>query len=281
MRTVTIGARDYRGPLRGPRARRDAGMALASAHDRHRHDTAPDPIFSPEDGLEELWVKAYQGEVLGELLFGGIADELEDPDQAATSADARHPGAADQGGGRAGARAGRHLHRARSRDGGPRRRRCCPARWPCPGSDLMATFGPITAQYIPLYQRIGELSPAERETADLLVAHEVALRDFARGRDGRRPRPRSSRSWRWPTCADARGLPGRWRPASQLAGRSPAWAGVHRGGPIGPTPAWNPGTHPPYHGGEGHGPCRPLPRRGRTRRPLPRPCRGRSLSRPG
>ena len=46
--------------------------------------------------------------------------------------------------------------------------------------DLMATFGPITAQYIPLYQRIGELSPAERETADLLVAHEAALSDFAR-----------------------------------------------------------------------------------------------------
>ena len=43
-------------------------------------------------------------------------------------------------------------------------------------SDLMATIGPITEQYIPLYQRIGELSPAERETADLLVAHEVALR---------------------------------------------------------------------------------------------------------
>jgi hypothetical protein len=30
-------------------------------------------------------------------------------------------------------------------------------------SDLMATIGPITEQYIPLYQRIGELSPAERE----------------------------------------------------------------------------------------------------------------------
>ena len=51
--------------------------------------------------------------------------------------------------------------------------------------DLMATFGPITAQFIPLYRRIGELSPAERDTADLLVAHEEALRDFAEGR-GRR-----------------------------------------------------------------------------------------------
>jgi hypothetical protein len=45
--------------------------------------------------------------------------------------------------------------------------------------DLIKTIEPITAQYIPLYQRIGELSPEERETAGLLVAHEEALRDFA------------------------------------------------------------------------------------------------------
>src|ERR1700733_16118132 len=44
---------------------------------------APEPIFSSEEGLEELWVKAYQGEVLGELLFGGIAEQLADPDRAA------------------------------------------------------------------------------------------------------------------------------------------------------------------------------------------------------
>ena len=30
----------------------------------------PEPIFTSEDGLEELWVKAYQGEVLRELLLG-------------------------------------------------------------------------------------------------------------------------------------------------------------------------------------------------------------------
>ena len=30
----------------------------------------------------------------------------------------------------------------------------------------------VTDQYLPLYRRIGELSPAERETAELLVAHE-------------------------------------------------------------------------------------------------------------
>ncbi len=46
-------------------------------------DAVPEPLFTPEDGIAELWVKAYQGEVLGELLFGGIADQLDDPDQAA------------------------------------------------------------------------------------------------------------------------------------------------------------------------------------------------------
>ena len=54
-----------------------------------------------------------------------------------------------------------------------------------------------------------------------------------------------------------------------LSGREPGRAG----------PAWNPGTHPPYHWG-GHGPCCSPPRRGRARRPLPRPRRGRSHPRP-
>ena len=43
----------------------------------------PSPIFFPEDPLPELWVRAYQGEVLGEALFAKIADTLDDPDRAA------------------------------------------------------------------------------------------------------------------------------------------------------------------------------------------------------
>ena len=45
--------------------------------------------------------------------------------------------------------------------------------------DFMTAAVNVTGQFLPLYRRIGELSPAERETADLLVAHEVAIRDFA------------------------------------------------------------------------------------------------------
>jgi hypothetical protein len=46
--------------------------------------------------------------------------------------------------------------------------------------ELMATFEPLTSQYISLYERIGQLDPTERATSELLVAHELALRDFAR-----------------------------------------------------------------------------------------------------
>jgi hypothetical protein len=38
----------------------------------------------------------------------------------------------------------------------------------------------ITGQYIPLYERIAELDPTEWATAELLVAHEEALRNFGR-----------------------------------------------------------------------------------------------------
>jgi hypothetical protein len=141
-------------------------------------DTVPEPIFTLEDGLAELWVKAYQGEVLGELLFGGIAEHLTDADQAAkmrvlATLERRTKEAAAPALERAGL----------STDPDPEMAATAAALLPgaltLSWNELMATIWPITAQYIPLYQRIGELSPAERETADLLVAHEAALSDFA------------------------------------------------------------------------------------------------------
>jgi len=140
---------------------------------------APDPIFTSEDGLAELWIRAYQGEVLGELLFGGIAEQLADPDQAArmrvvATLERRTKEATAPALERAGV----------PTDPDPEMEATATAL--LPGAlamtwiDLMRTIGPITEQYIPLYQRIGELSPTERETSDLLVAHEEALRAFAR-----------------------------------------------------------------------------------------------------
>ena len=142
-------------------------------------DIAPEPIFTPEEGLAELWVKAYQGEVLGELLFGAIAENLDDPDHAAkmrllASLERRTKEATAPALERAG------LPTDPDPDTQATATALLPGALSLTWTDLMATIGPITAQYIPLYQRIGELSPDERATADLLVAHEKALRDFAR-----------------------------------------------------------------------------------------------------
>jgi hypothetical protein len=142
-------------------------------------DTVPDPIFSPEDGLAELWVLAYQGEVLGELLFGGIAEKLDDPDHAAkmrmlATLERRTKEAAAPALERAG------LPTAPDPGTQATATALLPGALSMSWTELMGTIGPITAQYIPLYQRIGELSPEEGETAELLVAHEEALRAFAR-----------------------------------------------------------------------------------------------------
>jgi hypothetical protein len=141
-------------------------------------DPTPEPIFTSEESLEVLWAKAYQGEVLGELLFGGIAEQLADPDQSAAmrvlaTLERRTKEATAPALVRAGV----------STDPDPEMEVMATALIPgalaMTWGDLMGTIGPITEQYIPLYQRIGELSPAERDTADLLVAHEQALREFA------------------------------------------------------------------------------------------------------
>jgi hypothetical protein len=133
------------------------------------------PIFSPEDPIAELWVKAYQGEVLGEAFFGRIADGLEDPARAAK------------------VRVLATLERRTKEAIAPSLERAGLSTEPDPEmltvadalstglawEDLLAVTPPVTEQYLPLYRRIGELDPAEREAADLLVAHEQALRAFA------------------------------------------------------------------------------------------------------
>jgi hypothetical protein len=47
-------------------------------------------------------------------------------------------------------------------------------------ADLMGFFEPITTEFLAVYRRIGELSETDRAESDLLVAHEEALREFAR-----------------------------------------------------------------------------------------------------
>jgi hypothetical protein len=136
----------------------------------------PSPIFSPEDPLEELWVRAYQGEVLGEALFGRIADGLDDPGRSAKM------------------RVLATLERKTKEAIAPSLVRAGLPIAPDPAmltladalaegvtwEDFLAATQAITEQYIPLYRRIGELDPAEQAASDLLVAHEAALRAFAR-----------------------------------------------------------------------------------------------------
>ena len=137
---------------------------------------APSPIFTPGDPLDVLWVRAYQGEVLGEALFERMADNDDDAERAAKL------------------RVLSMLERRTKEAMAPAVERAGLSTEPDPEMftlaeafsqgvswlDFLAATEAITQQYVPLYQRIGELDPSERETSDLLVAHEAALRSFAR-----------------------------------------------------------------------------------------------------
>ena len=135
-------------------------------------------VFSEDDPVDVLWVKAYQGEVLGEALFGRMADQMDDEDHVAkmrvlAQLERRTKEAVAPALERAGlstAPDDESLQTAEALAGAAS----------TPWKDLMATFEPITSQFCAMYRRIGELDPSEKETSDLLVAHELALRGFAR-----------------------------------------------------------------------------------------------------
>ena len=135
-------------------------------------------VFSESDPLNVLWVKAYQGEVLGEALFGRMADQMDDEDHTAKM------------------RVLERLERRTKEAIAPALERAGLPTEPdpealataealaeaasTPWKDLLATFEPITSQFCAMYRRIGELDPSEREASELLVAHALALCDFAR-----------------------------------------------------------------------------------------------------
>jgi hypothetical protein len=135
-------------------------------------------IFSPDDPVDVLWVKAYQGEVLGEALFGGMAERMDDEEHATkmrvlATLERRTKEAMVPALERAGL----------STDPDPESLQTAEALVGAantPWLDLLATFEPITSQFCAMYRRIGELDGSELQTSDLLVAHELALRAFAR-----------------------------------------------------------------------------------------------------
>ena len=151
-------------------------MSDTDTHAGAEADSVPSPLFSPDDPLAELWVKAYQGEVLGEAIFANMADKLDDPEHADKM------------------RVLSTLERRTKEAMVPSMQRAGLPTAPDPEmlslgaalsegvewDDFLRATEEITKQYIPLYRRIGELDPSEQDTADLLVAHEAALRAFAR-----------------------------------------------------------------------------------------------------
>jgi hypothetical protein len=140
---------------------------------------SPPQIFSPDEPLEALWVKAYQGEVLGEVLFARLAEQFDDPEKARkmrvlSSMERATKEALMEPLQRAGISTEpdpEMLAAALSFADG-----MAAMSW----MDLVSSFEPVTAQYAAMYAHIGQLDPSEQAAADLLVAHELALREFGR-----------------------------------------------------------------------------------------------------
>ena len=151
-------------------------MSDTDTHAGAEADSVQSPLFSPDDPLSELWVKAFQGEVLGEAVFANVAERLDDPERARkmrvlSTLERRTKEAIVPSMDRAGlptAPDPEMLSLAEALSEG--------VSW----DDFLRATEDITKQYIPLYERIGELAPSEREMSELLVAHELALRNFAR-----------------------------------------------------------------------------------------------------
>ncbi|HVC71805.1 MAG TPA: hypothetical protein VNC61_16235 [Acidimicrobiales bacterium] len=140
---------------------------------------APNAVFSPTDDLASLWFKAYQGEVSGEVLFGIVAAASENAErrrkmELLTRLEERTKVACVPA-----------MHRnGFSTEPDPKTVSEAEAlgevvvnlAW----TDFLSAFEAITTDFIALYERIGEVADDDRAEAELLVAHEVALREFAR-----------------------------------------------------------------------------------------------------
>ncbi len=137
-------------------------------------------VFSPDDSLDTLWRKAHQGEILGELLFAGIAaQQQQDAERARkmrvlaalerSTKEAIEPALQRAG-----------VSTEADEETLSTAKVLIDASAAIAWEQTLASLEPITAQFIPLYRRIGQLDPSEQEASDLLVAHEVALDTFAR-----------------------------------------------------------------------------------------------------
>ncbi len=136
-------------------------------------------MFTADDALETLLIKAYNGEVLGEVLFARLAEQVDDPEHAhkmrvLSTLERRTQEALVAPLERAGLPVEPDANTIAEAES------LAEALADVPWPDLMGSFEPVTTQYAAMYARIGELDPSEQATADLLVAHELALRSFGR-----------------------------------------------------------------------------------------------------
>jgi hypothetical protein len=140
---------------------------------------APDAIFTAEDDLATLWFKAYQGEVSGETLFAMVAGASGDPEQrrkmeVLTRLEARTREAC------AGAMERNGLSSEPDAQTVSDALALGDVVVTIPWLDFLGAFESITTQFLALYERIGDVAAADKAESELLVAHEIALREFAR-----------------------------------------------------------------------------------------------------
>ena len=139
----------------------------------------PDALFSADDDLATLWFKAYQGEVSGEIVFGTVAGRAEDADhkkkmERLSLLERRTREAC------VGAMVRNGLSTAADEQTVREAKALGDAVAGLAWTDFLSAFDPITTQFIALYERIGEVAVADGAESELLVAHDLALRDVAR-----------------------------------------------------------------------------------------------------
>ena len=167
-------------------------------------------------GARELWVESYQGEILGETLFGLLADRQEDAQrrhqlEVLTLLERTTKGLAelvfvrqglDRGDTAATVRAATELADAVGA-----------MTW----DEFLASFEAVTTEFLGKYRQLVELAgdETERAVAEAYVAHEEALAAFARRALGQEAGEPLQAILALPHVASA--LPAAWRVASDDA----------------------------------------------------------------
>jgi hypothetical protein len=132
-------------------------------------------------GAEELWVESYQGEVLGEALFGSLAQSEQDPERRAqlevltvleNATKLLAEPVFDNRGLDRGDTAGTIAQAADLAAA------LAEVSW----EDFLRSFEAITTEFLAKYVQLVDLAPddAELKVAEAYVAHELALAAFAR-----------------------------------------------------------------------------------------------------